>query len=66
VFLPLALVKSNEGRFIEVDEHLHKPIDQALSVVKASDKQEAVRRFMDFVLSNQGQRILESYGYRKP
>lgn len=65
-FLPLALVKPNEGQFIEVDEQLHQPIDQALGVVKASSKQEAARRFTDFVLSEKGQRILEQYGYRKP
>jgi molybdate transport system substrate-binding protein len=65
-FLPLALVKPNEGRFIEVDERLHQPIDQALGVVKASGKQEEARRFIDFVLSERGQQILEQYGYRKP
>ncbi|MBC7911232.1 MAG: molybdate ABC transporter substrate-binding protein [Pyrinomonadaceae bacterium] len=65
-FLPLALVKPNEGRYIEVDEKLHQPIDQALGVVKASGKQEAARRFADFVLGEKGQRILEQYGYRKP
>lgn len=65
-FLPLALVKPEEGRFIEVDEQLHQPIDQALGVVKASGKQQAARRFRDFVLSDQGQRILEHFGYRKP
>jgi molybdate transport system substrate-binding protein len=65
-FLPLALVKPNEGRYIEVDDKLHQPIDQALGVIKASGKQEAARRFTDFVLSEKGQRILEQYGYRKP
>jgi molybdate transport system substrate-binding protein len=65
-FLPLSLVKPNEGRFIEVDERLHQPIDQALGVVRASGKQEAARRFRDFVLSGKGERILEQYGYRKP
>lgn len=65
-FLPLALMKPNEGRYIEVDDKLHQPIDQALGVVKASGKQEAARRFADFVLGEKGQRILEQYGYRKP
>ncbi|MBV9210060.1 MAG: molybdate ABC transporter substrate-binding protein [Acidobacteria bacterium] len=65
-FIPLALVKPNEGRAVEVDEKLHQPIDQALGVVKASAKQEAARRFTDFVLSDKGQRILEQYGYRNP
>lgn len=64
-FLPLALVKPNEGRFIEVDERLHQPIDQALGVVKASGKQDAARRFRNFVLSLKGQQILEQFGYHK-
>ena len=65
-FLPLALVKPNEGRFIEVDKRLHQPIDQALGVVRASARQEAARQFEAFVLSVKGQAILEGYGYRKP
>lgn|ERR1043166_2022762 len=65
-FIPLALVKANEGRFIEVEERLHNPLDQAMGVVKASGKQDAARRFTDFVLSDKGQAILAQYGYRKP
>jgi molybdate transport system substrate-binding protein len=65
-FIPLALVKPNEGRFIEVEERLHKPIDQALGVVKASGRQDAARRFTAFVLGDKGQAILERFGYRKP
>jgi molybdate transport system substrate-binding protein len=64
-FLPLALVKPGEGRYLEVDEKLHPPIDQAMGVIKASSKQEAARRFEAFVLSDKGQRILEQYGYQK-
>jgi molybdate transport system substrate-binding protein len=65
-FIPMALVKPNEGRFVEIDERLHKPIDQALGVIKASGKQGAARRFTDFVLSGKGQAILERFGYSKP
>lgn len=65
-FLPLALVKPNDGHYIEVDEKLHQPIDQAMGLVKASEKQETARRFINFVLSDKGQRILEHFGYRKP
>ena len=65
-FIPLALVKANEGRFVEVDERLHKPIDQALGVVKASGKQDAARRFTAFVLGDKGQAILGRFGYGKP
>lgn len=65
-FIPSALVRAGEGRIIEVDEHLHQPIDQALAVIKASGKQEAARRFSAFVLSAEGRALLERYGYRQP
>lgn len=65
-FLPRALVKPGEGKYIEVGEELHRPIDQALGVIKASDKQDAARRFADFVLSPEGQLILKEYGYKPP
>ncbi|MGH9961888.1 MAG: molybdate ABC transporter substrate-binding protein, partial [Pyrinomonadaceae bacterium] len=65
-FLPRALVKPGEGKYIEIAEGLHRPIDQALGVVKASEKQEAARRFVDFILSPEGQLILTEYGYKPP
>jgi len=65
-FLPRALVKPGEGRYIEIDEELHRPIDQALGVIKASNNQEAARRFADYVLSPEGQLILKEYGYKPP
>lgn len=65
-FLPLALVKPGEGQAIEVDAKLYQPINQAMAVVKASNRQPAARRFVDFVLSADGQAILERYGYLKP
>lgn len=65
-FLPLALMKEGEGQYIEVDERLHQPIDQALAIVKASGKQNMARRFVDFVLGDEGQAILQQYGYNHP
>ncbi|MEP6636930.1 MAG: molybdate ABC transporter substrate-binding protein [Acidobacteriota bacterium] len=65
-FLPRSLVKPGEGKSIEVDERLHRPIDQAIAVIKASTKQDAARKFTEFVLSPEGQALLEKYGYKKP
>ncbi|HEY0079042.1 MAG TPA: molybdate ABC transporter substrate-binding protein [Pyrinomonadaceae bacterium] len=65
-FLPRSLVKENDGQFVEVDERLHRPIDQAMAVVRASTKQDAARRFLQYVLSPAGQATLERYGYRPP
>ncbi|MGI8917270.1 MAG: molybdate ABC transporter substrate-binding protein [Pyrinomonadaceae bacterium] len=63
-FLPRSLVKAGEGTYLEVDEKLHQPIDQAIGVVHASKRQDDARRFMEFVLSHQGQEILRKHGYR--
>ncbi|HEY0386675.1 MAG TPA: molybdate ABC transporter substrate-binding protein, partial [Pyrinomonadaceae bacterium] len=65
-FIPLALVKPGEGQYVEVDERLHQPIDQALAIIKASGKQDLARRFVDFVLGDEGQAILRRYGYSNP
>jgi molybdate transport system substrate-binding protein len=65
-FLPLALMKAGEGQYIEVDQRLHQPIDQAMGVVQASNKQEAARRFAGFVLSREGQDVLVGFGYLTP
>lgn len=65
-FLPRALVREGEGRSIEVDERLHAPIEQALGVVAASKRRDAARAFAEFVMSAEGQALLERYGYRRP
>lgn len=65
-FIPLALVRTDEGRFVEVDQRLHRPIEQAMGVVAASAKKEVARAFVDFVLGPEGQSILERFGYLKP
>lgn len=65
-FIPLALVKPGEGTYIEVTEESHKPIDQALGVVKDSSKQHEARQFVDFLLSAEGQELLTRHGYSKP
>ncbi|HAF13138.1 MAG TPA: molybdate ABC transporter substrate-binding protein [Blastocatellia bacterium] len=64
-FIPLALVKPGEGNYIEVNDGLHRPIDQALGIINASPKQAGARRFVDFLLSQQGQDLLSQKGYNK-
>jgi len=65
-FIPLALVKPGEGSYLEVSEESHRPIDQALGIIKDSTKQAAARQFVDFLLSAEGQEILAKHGYNKP
>lgn len=62
-FIPLALVKPGEGTYLQIDEHLHQPINQALGIMKASPNPEAARKFVDFLLSPPAQEILQRKGY---
>jgi molybdate transport system substrate-binding protein len=63
--LPRSLVRAGEGQSIEVDERLHQPINQSLAVIKASGKQDSARLFSQYILSPEGQSLLERYGYEK-
>jgi molybdate transport system substrate-binding protein len=65
-FIPLALVKTGEGKYIEVGDELHHPLDQALGIVKESTNQTAARKFVDFLLSSEGRELLTQKGYRMP
>jgi len=65
-FIPRSLLREGEGRAIEVDAKLHAPIDQAVGVIRASKRQETARRFVEFLLSEEGQAVLKSFGYDSP
>lgn len=65
-FLPRALVKPGDGSFLEVNENLHRPIDQAIAAIKSSEKQDAARRFVDYVVGPEGQKLLQRFGYKVP
>jgi molybdate transport system substrate-binding protein len=65
-FIPLALVKPGEGSYLELGDDLHRPIDQALSVIKDSKQQEAARQFVNFLFSGEGRELLTKRGYNPP
>lgn len=65
-FIPLALVKPGEGSYLEVGDELHRPIDQALGIIKESTRQDAARKFVDFLLSPEGRGLMSQKGYRMP
>jgi molybdate transport system substrate-binding protein len=64
-FIPLSIVKPGEGRYLEVSEDTHQPIDQALGIIKDSPKQPTARQFVEFLLSPEGQEILVNRGYSR-
>ena len=65
-FTAWSLVFREGGKAIPVDEKLHRPIDQALGVIKQSRRQAEGRAFAQFVLGAKGREILRRYGYETP
>ena len=49
-----------------VDEQLHKPIDQALGILKQSKQLESAKKFDAFLAGEKGGAVLERYGYVIP
>jgi len=46
-------------------EDSHDPILYPIAVVRSSGRQEAAKAFIDAVTSDEGQRILEKYGFER-
>lgn len=65
-FTALALTINEKGMSFPVDEKLHKPIDQALGVVKASAQQKDARAFATFLKSPEARAIFKRFGYGQP
>jgi molybdate transport system substrate-binding protein len=66
VFTAYSLVLHEAGKIIRVDDALHKPIEQELGIVAKSNRQEAARKFVAFLITGAGKVILASYGYQPP
>ncbi len=62
VFIPLSLIKPGE-KFLAIDEKLHKPIEQALGIMKRSQQIELAKEFDSFLKGQKGLSILERFGY---
>lgn len=65
-FTALALTVGQNGNFFVIDEKLHKPIDQALGIVKASTEQTNARAFTAFLANSEAREILKRFGYAGP
>ena len=50
---------------LTTDEDTHSSISYPIAVLKASEKQDKAKAFENFLLSDDGQTILEKYGFKK-
>lgn len=65
IFIPLSLIKPGE-KYLAIDEKLHKPINQALGIIKRSKQIELAKQFDTFLAGQKGHNILEKFGYSLP
>lgn len=62
-FTASSLTATETGHSFPVDESLHKPIEQALCIVRNSKEQSGARSFTAFLASPEARAILKRYGY---
>ncbi|WP_096186647.1 molybdate ABC transporter substrate-binding protein [Evansella halocellulosilytica] len=61
--IALALMNETDLYFEKIDGQLHEPIRQALAIPRQTNNKELAEQFSDFILSEEGQGILKSYGF---
>ncbi|AHF08930.1 MULTISPECIES: molybdate ABC transporter substrate-binding protein [Dehalobacter] len=64
--ISLSVVNKNEVNFLLFDDKLHKPLKQAIAVVKGTQHEKAAREFIKFVNGEQGREIMKKYGFVLP
>ncbi|MFH1573741.1 MAG: molybdate ABC transporter substrate-binding protein [Acidobacteriota bacterium] len=62
----LSLSRQSDGIWVPVPEELHRPIQQALAVIRATRHEGAARQFVSFVTGPEGRRIMTEYGFVLP
>jgi|SRR5208337_274212 len=65
VFATDAAIVKDKVKIVSVMEK-HKSIVYPIAVVSSTQKKELAQKFSDFVLAEDGQKILSEYGFRKP
>ena len=62
----LSLSTQSNGRWVLIPAELHKPLNQALAVIKATKHEQEARRFAAFVNSAEGRAVMRKYGFVLP
>lgn len=65
-FVALSVAEVPEISYVLVDERLHRPLSQALAVVKGSLHEQIARDFAAFVMGPEGQPVMQRYGFSLP
>ena len=62
----LSLSVNSKGRWVLISDQLHKPLKQAMAVIRGTRHEAEARRFAGFVNSPQGRTVMRKYGFVLP
>jgi len=62
----LSLSTQSKGRWVLIPAEMHKPLNQALAVIKETKHEQEARRFAAFVNSAEGRVVMRKYGFVLP
>ncbi len=62
----LSLSIQSKGHWVLLPQDLHKPIDQALAVIKGTSYEAVARQFATFINGPQGRPVMRKYGFILP
>jgi molybdate transport system substrate-binding protein len=64
--IALSMSVQHAGRWVMVPDSLHRPILQAVAVIKGTQHEPQARQFVAFLSSPQGQAVMRRYGFTPP
>ena len=62
----LSLAQQSDGHWRLIPDTLHRPLDQAVAVIKGTQNEKQAREFAAFVTGQQGRVVLQKYGFIFP
>lgn len=62
----LSLSLQSEGRWVMVPDSLHRPLDQALAVLRRTARSSEARQFALFINKPEGRAVMRKYGFILP
>ena len=62
----LSLSTQSKGRWVLIPAEMHKPLNQALAVIRGAQHEPEARRFAAFVNSAEGRAVMRRYGFVLP
>lgn len=63
--IAISIKDDDQVKFSLIDSNLHKPLRQAMGIIKTTENEELARKFIQYVNSEEGRKIMIKYGFSK-